>query len=31
VRWDDPAFAVEWPEGNRIISLRDQQLADFIL
>jgi dTDP-4-dehydrorhamnose 3,5-epimerase len=31
VRWDDPAFAIEWPEGDRIISLRDQQLADFIL
>jgi dTDP-4-dehydrorhamnose 3,5-epimerase len=30
VRWDDPAFGIEWPEiGEPIVSLRDQQFADF--
>ncbi len=30
VRWDDPAFGIEWPEDERIISVRDQQYSDFI-
>ena len=31
VRWDDPAFAIEWPrpEGERIISERDRNYVDF--
>jgi dTDP-4-dehydrorhamnose 3,5-epimerase len=31
VRWDDPAFAVEWPdaEGGRVISARDRAYPDF--
>ena len=31
VRWNDPAFAIEWPvlEGERIISERDAGYADF--
>jgi dTDP-4-dehydrorhamnose 3,5-epimerase len=30
VRWDDPAFGIEWPViGEPIVSLRDQQYADF--
>jgi dTDP-4-dehydrorhamnose 3,5-epimerase len=31
VRWDDPAFAIAWPdtEGERIISERDAGYADF--
>jgi dTDP-4-dehydrorhamnose 3,5-epimerase len=31
VRWDDPAFAIEWPEpdGPRIISERDRAFDDF--
>lgn len=29
VRWNDPAFAIEWPEDERIISTRDRQWADF--
>jgi dTDP-4-dehydrorhamnose 3,5-epimerase len=32
VRWDDPAFAIGWPDpigGERIISERDRQLADY--
>ncbi len=31
VRWDDPAFAIEWPSpgGERIISERDASYADF--
>ncbi len=31
VRWNDPAFAVEWPEGIRTISQRDQEYPDFLL
>ncbi|MDX6271365.1 MAG: dTDP-4-dehydrorhamnose 3,5-epimerase [Acidobacteriota bacterium] len=35
VRWDDPAFGIEWPEvsgdGERIIIARDREYADFTL
>ncbi len=32
VRWDDPAFAIAWPEpvGERTISERDRAFADFV-
>jgi dTDP-4-dehydrorhamnose 3,5-epimerase len=32
VRWDDPAFAIEWPEpaGERTISERDRSFADYV-
>jgi len=30
VRWNDPAFAIEWPESERTISHRDSQYADFV-
>lgn len=31
VRWDDPAFAVAWPEpaGERVISEKDASYPDF--
>ena len=32
VRWDDPAFGIEWPpapEGGRTISEKDREYADF--
>jgi dTDP-4-dehydrorhamnose 3,5-epimerase len=31
VRWDDPAFAIDWPEprGERVISERDTTYPDF--
>lgn len=29
VRWDDPAFGIEWPAGARLISSRDQGYLDF--
>jgi dTDP-4-dehydrorhamnose 3,5-epimerase len=29
VRWDDPAFGIEWPEDERIIIARDREYADF--
>jgi dTDP-4-dehydrorhamnose 3,5-epimerase len=31
VRWDDPAFAIEWPaaDGPRIVSERDASYPDF--
>ncbi len=33
VRWDDPAFAIEWPPATdgdaRILSLRDRSFADW--
>ncbi len=29
VRWDDPAFAVEWPAPVRVIAPRDQGYPDF--
>jgi dTDP-4-dehydrorhamnose 3,5-epimerase len=31
VRWDDPVFAIEWPDGPRIISDRDKSYPDFRL
>ncbi|HEY1539267.1 MAG TPA: dTDP-4-dehydrorhamnose 3,5-epimerase [Solirubrobacteraceae bacterium] len=32
VRWDDPAFAIDWPapEGERIMSERDASYADYV-
>jgi dTDP-4-dehydrorhamnose 3,5-epimerase len=32
VRWDDPAFGIEWPQvqGQRIVSERDRSYADFV-
>jgi dTDP-4-dehydrorhamnose 3,5-epimerase len=31
VRWDDPAFAIEWPEAaERIISEKDRNWPDFV-
>ena len=29
IRWDDPAFNIEWPAGERIVSSRDQSYLDF--
>ena len=29
VRWDDPAFEIEWPEAERTISDRDRAYPDF--
>lgn len=29
VRWNDPAFGINWPAGERIISTRDQSFLDF--
>jgi dTDP-4-dehydrorhamnose 3,5-epimerase len=30
VRWNDPAFGIEWPKGERIIIERDQNYPDFV-
>ncbi len=30
VRWNDPMVGIEWPQDKRTISLRDQQLPDFV-
>ncbi len=29
VRWNDPAFGIEWPESKRIINERDGNYPDF--
>jgi dTDP-4-dehydrorhamnose 3,5-epimerase len=29
VRWNDPAFSIEWPEAVRVISDRDNAFPDF--
>lgn len=31
VRWNDPAFGIEWPLAVQMISTKDQQFADFAL
>lgn len=30
VRWNDPAFAIAWPDGNPILSERDGSFSDFV-
>jgi len=30
VRWNDPAFGIEWPDDERIIIERDQNYPDFV-
>jgi dTDP-4-dehydrorhamnose 3,5-epimerase len=30
LRWDDPFFSIKWPEGERIISKKDQEYPDFV-
>jgi dTDP-4-dehydrorhamnose 3,5-epimerase len=30
VRWDDPSFAIAWPDGPRILSERDRAYPDFV-
>jgi dTDP-4-dehydrorhamnose 3,5-epimerase len=30
VRWNDPAFAIEWPPGERTMNDRDRQYPDFV-
>jgi dTDP-4-dehydrorhamnose 3,5-epimerase len=30
VRWDDPAFGIPWPTGDRIILDRDRTYPDFV-
>ena len=29
VRWDDPAFGIEWPPADRTIAERDRRFPDF--
>jgi dTDP-4-dehydrorhamnose 3,5-epimerase len=29
VRWNDPAFAIDWPIANPVISVRDQTHSEF--
>jgi dTDP-4-dehydrorhamnose 3,5-epimerase len=29
VRWDDPAFGIAWPPGERILNDRDRRYEDF--
>lgn len=29
VRWDDPAFAIAWPDRNPILAERDRRFPDF--
>lgn len=31
VRWNDPAFGIQWPDDERLISDRDQNYPDFII
>jgi dTDP-4-dehydrorhamnose 3,5-epimerase len=30
VRWDDPAFGIDWPAADRIINDRDRSYPDFV-
>ena len=30
VRWDDPFFSIKWPDGERIISKKDQEYPGFV-
>jgi len=31
VRWDDPAFAIQWPGEPHVISQRDREYPDFMV
>ncbi|PYX98671.1 MAG: hypothetical protein DMG63_11215, partial [Acidobacteria bacterium] len=31
VRWNDPAFAIEWPSAERIMNERDRNYSNFII
>ncbi len=31
VRWNDPAFGIQWPDDVRLISDRDQHYHDFVV
>lgn len=31
VRWNDPAFGIQWPDDARLISDRDQRYQDFVI
>ena len=31
IRWDDPLFAIQWPEKELVISEKDQEYPDFLL
>ena len=31
VRWDDPAFSIEWPLNNPMISSKDRGYNDFAI
>lgn len=31
VRWDDPAFGIEWPSAERIMNERDRNYPDFVV
>ncbi len=31
IRWNDPLFSIQWPEGERIIAKKDQEYPDFVL
>jgi dTDP-4-dehydrorhamnose 3,5-epimerase len=30
VRWDDPAFGIDWPLSNPILNERDATYPDFV-
>lgn len=30
VRWDDPAFGIQWPQAERVMSERDRTYAGFV-
>lgn len=30
LRWNDPFFSIKWPDGERIISKKDQEYPDFV-
>ena len=30
IRWNDPAFSIQWPPGDRTISARDAAFPDFV-
>ena len=30
IRWNDPAFGIQWPSDQRMISIRDRAYRDFI-
>jgi dTDP-4-dehydrorhamnose 3,5-epimerase len=31
VKWDDPAFGIQWPKGKKTVSEKDKQFSGYCI